>query len=167
MSTKSKCCNAEIGRIIGKDDIGFCKECMCDHPIPNDTTPAGKDLHTPLPWKVGEDLYLKSPTTPGISVFPGHATHGYKGPIICRVSSGENRTPEDDANAAYIVEACNAYPGLKAENQQMRSALEPFAAILKDPEQWARKTKFHCIPIEDIIRAQAALHPSGAGEGKA
>ena len=70
---------------------------------------------TPLPWE-----------SPG---WDGDAR------IICASPKGKRRTLAHvydqtdigisaDANAAYIVAACNAYPELVAENARLREALE-------------------------------------------
>jgi hypothetical protein len=44
---------------------------------------------------------------------------------------GQEQTVEDEANAAYIVAACNALPALEAENAQLRADRAALIAELK------------------------------------
>ena len=58
-----------------------------------------------------------------------------------------------DVDAAYIVAACNAYPGLIAERDRLRAALEPVARGACLDQRVGHAEGYRCICFSCIARA--------------
>lgn len=92
--------------------------------------PAGEAAHTPTPWRVIDD---------GQSWPYVHAEHIPHG-AICNLSSvdpqdegnGDRSRKLAEANAAFIVEACNSHARLTAENKALREALTDLMAAARE-----------------------------------
>jgi len=69
---------------------------------------------TPLPWVAHPEMAW---------VTSAHAPNDAPVCALCVESYGVNREPEAEANARYIVTACNAYPSLLAALKEAREAL--------------------------------------------
>ena len=89
--------------------------------------------HTPTPWKWSVWDYNRADPTrkePCIE----NKTHR----IALVDSDGGNENPytiplkEAEANAAFIVEACNNYEALKAENEWLSAALNRYVELYKE-----------------------------------
>lgn len=102
--------------------------------------------HTPLPW-VAAGAYTTA---------IGQVTaDGQLGKFIARVAGGDfEDIPEDAANAAYIVRACNAYPAILA-------ALTALLAEAEDPLRCASNGTGHFLSAATRERVRAALDGAG------
>lgn len=77
--------------------------------------------HTPLPWSTnGTFVWITSDNT----------EIGKRGEDLAFVPAGENST-EREANAAYIVKACNAFPDLV---EALKELLDRFVKICPDAD---------------------------------
>lgn len=78
------------------------------------------DNHTPLPWAVDPDdrpdmewsFHIVQADDPNIRIA-----------FMCH--------PNGEANAAYIVQACNAYPVLKAENAALKERVAELETLVE------------------------------------
>lgn len=82
---------------------------------------------TPLPWRVERSdgvLDGKAKFETGSSVLIYSADCDIHPIADCSCNHTCRMEDEQEANAAYIVQACNAYPDLVAENERLRGVLE-------------------------------------------
>jgi hypothetical protein len=110
--------------------------------------------HTPLPWKV-----FKSPE--GIwgvkAVYHQSGARMTTWPAICNAGAQPN-----EANAAFIVEACNAYASLRADLSHAKGEIDRLRGAAKE----AQRLLFGA-PLQDVEGASrvldAALSPLSTG----
>lgn len=72
--------------------------------------------HTTTPWAVGwyRDVSATPEVPPSLAIWPATQRDGAVGDAVCLVAPTANCTPQDEANAAFIVRACNVHDELVA-----------------------------------------------------
>lgn len=81
----------------------------------NDTPPATTQAHTPGPWHIDR----QSPHSP-MCIKP------YPGRIVCEIDGTD---AEAEANAAFIVRACNAHEAMRKASQDLYDRLREYLDV--------------------------------------
>jgi hypothetical protein len=110
-----------------------------------------KEEITALPWRVNPySTHIDSASVSG---------------AICKFESKHGFYDNHVANAAYIVLACNAYPSLLKENEELRKALEYARPIV---ERWCHtqgniKEFFEetLAPIDTVLKDRTNTRENG------
>ena len=87
--------------------------------------------HTPVPWR--QEWSKKSPS---LNVF------GANGYPVCRVPVHLSVGDDDEANAEFIIQACNAYDNLLEACKDMLSVLtEPGVMDIDEWKTWKKRAE--------------------------
>lgn len=103
--------------------------------------------HTPVPWVVNPPMTARVTFPRMIHAIQFHEVLDERN-RICMMT---NSRFEDDANAAFIVEACNNYERIKAERDELAAALKTLLIDVQDYPAWKRP----CYAV-DVARAALA-----------
>ena len=99
--------------------------------------------HTELPWN--NPKYTRRDGNNACWIMDG----GKRPKAICRCCG-----PNAEANAEYVVRACNAFPAMEA-------LVEQYAVVLEEGHPQPINKKCDCVVCRVLVKAKAALAAGG------